>query len=98
MMNLMQVKDFLSTLEQTNPPSGVSSCLEALWYYRQGNWGKAHEIVQDLHSDDAAWVHAFLHRDEGDLWNADYWYRRAGKSRPSVPLEEEWVLIAEALI
>ena len=98
MTEAMKVKDFLATLEETKPPFGVSSCMKSLWHYRKGNWEKAHEIVQDLSTDDAAWVHAFLHRDEGDLWNADYWYKRAGKSRPDLPLEKKWLLIAEALI
>lgn len=94
----MEIREFLESLGEANPPSGVSSCMNALWHYRKGNWQKAHEIVQDQHTSDAAWIHAFLHRDEGDLWNADYWYRRAGKSRPKLPLEKEWLLIVEALI
>lgn len=64
--------------------------LRALWHDGKGDWHKAHEIVQDMETPDGAWVHAYLHRKEGDLWNADYWYRRAGKVRPGISLEAEW--------
>lgn len=72
--------------------------LQALWHEAQGNWHKAHHIAQDIETPDGAWVHAYLHRKEGDLWNADYWYRRAGRTRPEVPLEEEWEEIAQSLL
>lgn len=57
---------------------------------KNGDWVGAHEIVQQLSSKEANWVHAYLHRKEGDIWNADYWYRRANKVRPDISLEEEW--------
>ncbi len=57
---------------------------------RSGDWKGAHDIVEHLHSSMAAHVHAHLHRVEGDQWNADYWYRRAGRISPSVSIEEEW--------
>ncbi|MFM6937266.1 MAG: hypothetical protein ACKOXH_06220 [Aquirufa sp.] len=64
--------------------------LASLWYDAQGDWDQAHAQVDHLSGRDAAWVHAYLHRKEGDLWNADYWYARAQKKRPSCTLEAEW--------
>jgi hypothetical protein len=68
----------------------VNYYLKALWYDKKGDWNKAHEIVQDIRDGDASWVHAYLHRKEGDLSNASFWYHRAGKPVPSLSLEEEW--------
>ena len=61
-------------------------------------WQKAHELIQDIEDKSAAWIHAYLHRKEGDIWNADYWYNRAGKKRPSLTLQEEWKDIVEAML
>ena len=74
-----------ATRASTLPP-----LLRALWHDAHGDWNRAHSIAQDIESPDAAWVHAYLHRKEGDLANAGYWYRQAGKQRPSVSLAEEW--------
>lgn len=62
----------------------------ALWFDGQGDWGKAHDQVDQLSGKSAARIHAYLHRKEGDLWNADYWYSKAGEKRPQVSLESEW--------
>ena len=83
---------------QGSTPSGVSVYLEALWYDAKGDWDKSHELIQDLADDKAAWIHAYLHRKEGDIWNADYWYRRAGRKRPELSLTEEWEQIARELL
>ncbi len=72
--------------------------LAALWWQAQGDWARAHEAAQADEGKDAAWVHALLHREEGDLGNADYWYRRAGKKRPGGALSVEWEAIAAALL
>jgi hypothetical protein len=80
------------------PPPGLDAALTALWWQAKGDWARAHEAAQADEGRDAAWVHALLHREEGDLANADYWYRRAGKARPAVPLDEEWQAIATALL
>jgi hypothetical protein len=72
--------------------------LEALWYDGKDNWDRAHEIAQDITTDDGSWIHAYLHRKEGDHGNAAYWYRRAGRSMPQVSLGEEWKQIAQALL
>jgi hypothetical protein len=94
-MNLLFFKE---SLLNTEPPQNSSVYLKALWYDAKGDWDKAHELIQDVEDSNAAWIHAYLHRKEGDISNADYWYRRAGKKRPSVSLEKEWEEIAEALI
>ena len=79
-------------------PRGLSPALRALWHAARGNWNEAHRIAQDVDDDAAAWVHAYLHREEGDLANAGYWYRRAHKPVASGPLEDEWERIARALL
>ncbi len=86
----MKVKDFIQSLEEELPPKEINSNLLALWYDGKDRWSKAHEVVQDQDSADAAWIHAYLHRKEGDDWNAGYWYRRAGKDHCSDSLEDEW--------
>ena len=72
--------------------------LLALWWDGRGNWEKAHEIAQDVPGPDGAWVHAYLHRKEGDNSNAGYWYNRAGKPPSKSSLEEEWAQITAALL
>jgi hypothetical protein len=89
--SIMDLKEFTLTTSRDTPPAGLISALEALWYLRKGDWNRAHAIVQE-HEDDSAYalVHAHLHRIEGDLANAGYWYRRAGKKTADTALEEEW--------
>lgn len=87
----MDLQEFMLTTSRALPPPGLIPALEALWHLRKGDWDRAHAIVQE-HEDDNAYalVHAHLHRIEGDLANAGYWYRRAGTKRPDSALEEEW--------
>ncbi|SHO64302.1 hypothetical protein [Algoriphagus zhangzhouensis] len=73
-----------------SPLSTFSPELKSLWYDMKGDWHLAHDQVDHLDGKSAARVHAYLHRKEGDQWNADYWYHRAGESRPSLSLDEEW--------
>jgi hypothetical protein len=80
------------------PPPGLVPALRALWWDARGDWNAAHEAAQEGEDADSAWVHALLHRREGDLANADYWYRRAGRRRPAVTLDQEWAEIAAALL
>ena len=80
------------------PAAPEVPALAALWWQAQGDWARAHEAAQADEGKDAAWVHALLHREEGDLSNADYWYGRAGKRRPAGALREEWEAIAAALL
>jgi hypothetical protein len=75
-----------------------SPALQALWYDKQGDWKAAHESVQAASDVDSAWVHAYLHRKEGDPKNASYWYRRSGKPVSQLTLEQEWEQIATALL
>ena len=82
--------DLESFKKSTAPDSNFSPELKALWYDLHGDWDKAHDQVDQLDGKSAARVHAYLHRKEGDLWNADYWYRRAGERRPELSLDEEW--------
>ena len=85
----MTLDAFKATLNQDAPPA-VAPLLKALWYDARGDWEGAHDIAQDIHTNDGSWVHAYLHRKEGDQWNANYWYRRAGRTMPDQTLEEEW--------
>jgi hypothetical protein len=82
----MTLDDFKELVQ----PDGLSVQLRSLWYDGQGNWQKAHAEVDQLNDKASAWVHAYLHRKEGDVWNADYWYSKAGKVRPGLSLEAEW--------
>ncbi len=81
---------FHESLSNPEPPAHFSVLLKSLWHDKKGDWRMAHDLVDQLPGVEAAWVHAYLHRKEGDRWNADYWYARAKKVRPSHTLEEEW--------
>jgi hypothetical protein len=94
----MIFEEFRRTLDGTRPPVGASPLLTALWWDAKGNWAKAHEIAQDVESPDGAWVHAYLHRKEGDDGNAAYWYRRAKKVSSRTSLEAEWEEIVRELL
>ena len=72
--------------------------LQALCLLKRDQWDQAHQIADDLGGPDGDWLHAHIHRVEGDLWNADYWYRRAGRQRPSISLEDEWQQMAQHLL
>ncbi len=92
-------KEFKQLIEtQQKCPQSLSKALQALWYDYQGDWNTAHEIVQNAGDADSAWVHAYLHRKEGDLSNAGYWYRRSGKAECHVGLDQEWEQIASDLL
>lgn len=96
--NNMTYQEFISSLSNQNPPLEISENLQALWYDANDNWNKAHDIVQVTSGHDGDWIHAYLHRKEGDLSNASYWYSRIGRSRPDKPLEEEWQELANHLL
>ncbi len=82
--------EFKESLKSKQPISGLSAQLTSLWYDGKGNWNQAHAQVDHLTDRASAWVHAYLHRKEGDIWNADYWYNKAGRIRPNLSLDEEW--------
>jgi hypothetical protein len=94
----MTLAEFKATLSAPAPPPGVSPPLAALWHDARGDWDAAHCVAQDIESPAGAWIHAYLHRKEGDASNAAYWYRRAGKPVVSVSLDAEWSAIATALL
>ena len=94
----MTIEAFEASLGSTDPPAGCGNALAALWWARRDHWDAAHALVQDAPGADAAWVHAWLHRVEGDEGNAGYWYRRSGRPAGRGSLDDEWRGIAEALL
>ena len=92
------LQEFKESLSQTESPPALSDYLLALWYDGRGDWKRSHEIIQDIEDTTAAWIHAYLHRKEGDIGNADYGYRHAGKSMPDYSLQQEWENIVRALL
>jgi hypothetical protein len=94
---MVTIKDFRDSLSG-DTPMPMSIYLLALWYDGRGDWAAAHDLVNEMDGPQAAWVHAYLHRKEGDLANARYWYGRALKKFPQLTLEEEWTEIATALL
>lgn len=95
----MDMAAFEGSLEDAEPPAGLSKPLQALWQEAKGAWDEAHNLAQADKGPTGAWVHAYLHRVEGDLRNAGYWYRRAGRPAASEQaLRDEWRTIATALL
>jgi hypothetical protein len=95
---MMKMADFKASLSRAAPAPQLGAPLAALWWAAKGNWDEAHKIAQDQHTPDSAWVHAYLHRVEGDPGNAGYWYRQAGKPVATGSLETEWELMVSALL
>lgn len=98
MKDQIALSDFKRSLANENPPDGLGAPLLALWWAAKGEWDRPHAIAQDDDSADAAWVHAYLHRVEGDLGNARYWYARARRAPAAGPFEAEWEAIVAALV
>ena len=94
----MNLDDFLALLVRNQPPQDLSPALAALWWDAKGNWTLAHGLIDELETPDAMAVHAYLHRKEGEEWNADYWYRRAGQSFRRPSLQAEWNALVEGLL
>jgi hypothetical protein len=94
----MSFADFLKSTESAASPVGLSRALEALWLDARGDWDAAHDAAQAAGGRDGAWVHAYLHRKEGDEMNAGYWYARAGQPAAAGDLQAEWAAIARALL
>ena len=95
---VVTLDDFKGSLAGAAPPASLGGALLALWYDAKGDWDAAHRVAQDVEDAGGAWVHAYLHRKEGDAGNAAYWYRRAGRAVENGPLDTEWSVIAEALL
>jgi hypothetical protein len=94
----MEIEEFKKNLLHADLPGNLDTYLQSLWYEGKGDWEKAHTLIQDIEDKKAAWIHAYLHRKEGDDWNADYWYNQAGRKRPAISLEEEWEVIVTTLL
>ncbi len=93
----MTIDQFNASLHQDYPPSGIGLHLEALWHDAKGDWQTAHDLVDGAPDQISSRVHAYLHRKEGDIWNADYWYSKAGEKRPNVDIDAEWDMLVERL-
>ncbi|MGA3107131.1 MAG: hypothetical protein ABSD53_21825 [Terriglobales bacterium] len=94
----MTFEEFHQSLTAAEPRTGLTLALAGLWWDAKGDWTRAHESAQQDEGPDGSWVHAYLHRKEGDLGNATYWYRRAGKPVCREPLDAEWVSIVKVLL
>ena len=94
----MTLDDFRSSLTAPEPPAGLTHALAGLWWDAKGDWKRAHESAQQDEGVEGSWVHAYLHRKEGDLANAGGWYRRAGRPVATETLAAEWETIASALL
>jgi hypothetical protein len=94
----MTYEDFMASLAKATPTDELSDLLTSLWWDRKGDWDRAHRIAQENPTILGSAVHAYLHREEGVLWNADYWYGRAGRERPEIALEAEWALLVREML
>ena len=97
-LHMMSFQEFEQSLNATTPAPELSIYLQSLWYDGKGDWNKAHTAIQDVEDKTAAWIHAYLHRKEGDTGNADYWYSKAGRKRPAISLKNEWKEIVNTLL
>jgi hypothetical protein len=94
----MTLQEFRASLSRDEPPRQLNAALAGLWWDAKGEWTRAHESTQQDEGPAGAWVHAYLHRKEGDASNARYWYRRADKNPWQGPVEQEWEQITESLL
>ena len=94
----MTLVEFNEHIKNKEKPEGMNPYLEAMYEDALGHWDRAHDIIQDIPGIYGNWIHAYLHRKEGDHWNARYWYTNAGKPRPNYDLEQEWKEIATELL
>jgi hypothetical protein len=94
----MTFEEFRNSLSGSQPPGTLSLALAGLWWDAKDDWQRAHESAQQDEGPAGSWVHAYLHRKEGDLSNATYWYNRAQKPVPKISLQQEWKEITEALL
>ena len=86
----MTYQEFRDSLGEPRPPATAAEALRVLWYAARDDWDRAHDIAQDMPGADGAWLHAYLHRVEGDAFNAGYWYRKADRPIPDTDLQSEW--------
>jgi len=96
-LGLMTIEEYKLSISQDIPPPDISPALNALWHDARGDWEAAHRVAQDIEDETGAWIHAYLHRKEGDPSNAAYWYRRARQPVAHDSLPEEWGRIVSAI-
>ena len=90
MQHSVSMKNFQEILAEESIPRGLNTCQKCIWYLKKGDWDRAHDILQEEDSKDTSWVHGYLHKVEGDMGNAKYWFRLAGRKwREDVGLEDE---------
>ena len=94
----MTLDEFQTSLSGAEPPGQMSTPLAALWWDAKGDWVRAHGLVDDLETKDGMAVHAYLHRKEGVEWNAEYWYKRAGRKFHRPTLDAEWEALVAGLL
>jgi hypothetical protein len=94
----MERAEFNASLPLAAPPAGLTIPLAALWWDAKGDWARAHTLVDSLDTPEGMAVHAYLHRKEGEAWNADYWYDRAGRQFRRAELSDEWEALVEGLL
>jgi hypothetical protein len=95
---MLNLREFRASIDTGEPPDGVSAALRGLWSEAAGDWARGHELVQDESDEASAWVHAYLHRKEGNLSNARYWYARASRPASCASHDEEWEQIVSTLL
>lgn len=95
---MKDLEEFKACLSSDELPENLSLHLQSLWYDGKGDWKAAHDLIDQLGDKRSAHLHAYLHRKEGDIWNADYWYSRAGEKRPAITLDEEWEQLVSAFL
>jgi len=94
----MTIDEFVRSTRDKQPPDSLADTLTSLWWDKKGDWDRAHFIAQNIHTLLGSAIHAYLHREEGVMWNADYWYRRAARQRPDISLENEWQLLVKEIL
>jgi hypothetical protein len=94
----MNIAAFQASVNNEIPPTDLSAPLQALWWDKKGDWTRAHNLVDELETQEGMAVHAYLHRKEGEQWNADYWYRRAGRTCYRIQLNDEWAALVQTLL
>jgi hypothetical protein len=94
----MNLASFQATLTDGVPAAELPAPLQALWWDAQGDWSRAHQLVDELETADGMAVHAYLYRKEGEQWNADYWYRLAGREYYRASLSDEWAALVTGLL
>ena len=94
----MHYDEFIRSLAENKLPDNLNPALQSLWYDGKDNWDMSHDIAQEIHDNNGSWIHAYLHRKEGDQWNANYWYQRAGRKMPKAPLNQEWEALVQEFL